>query len=213
MNKERFEEIIENLKLEREKWLTLTEIDSIVLNDGRGIYPNWVHMRFLITKENNIVIKHGSSEPYGTRFANRFSISPDCISLAFPPEAVISEIYYGGQFRLPREGDIIRSTVGCFKVLSESMITKVYNTANTFYIDVTNPIKIKPDSHLSFYDPKEFNQDSCVHASEVEGIYLKFQENNGKNKKYGVQHETIKVKQIKEINLKLSKLNKTYKLT
>ena len=26
MKKERFEEIIENLKLEREKWLTLTEI-------------------------------------------------------------------------------------------------------------------------------------------------------------------------------------------
>ena len=34
-----------------------------------------------------------------------------------------------------------------------------------------------------------------------------------KNKKYGTQHEIINIKKIKEINLKLSKQNKTYKLT
>jgi len=41
---------------------------------------------------------------------------------------------------------------------------------------------------------------------------MKFKENDGKNKKFGIQHQTIKIKDIKEINLKLSVRNKTYKI-
>lgn len=213
MKKERFEEILFNLKIEREKWLTLTEIESIVLDNGRGIYPDWIHIRFLITKNNEIIIKYGNSEPYGCRLASRYSISYNNMSLSFPPENVIANSSYCKEFRLPKKGDIIRSTVGCFKILSESVISGVQAAGNTFYIDLLNPIKYNSESHLSFYDPKEYELENCIHGNEVEGIYTKFQENNGKNKKFGIQHEIIKIKNIKEINLKLLKHNKTYKLS
>jgi len=80
MKKEKYEEIIENLKLPKNTWITLTEFDSIVLSNGVGIYPNWQHMRFLLT-DNEIIIKHGYSEPYGARLAFRFSISTDGMSI------------------------------------------------------------------------------------------------------------------------------------
>ena len=66
---------------------------------------------------------------------------------------------------------------------------------------------------MSFYDPSMYNNEDCIHGTEVEGVYGKFTENKGKNKKYGTQHEVINIKNIKEVNLKLSKANKTYKLT
>lgn len=211
MKKERFEEIIANLKLEKKKWMTLTEIESIILNDGRGIYPNWVHMRFLLT-DDSIIIKHGESEPYGSRFNYRFAISNDACGLSFPPGAVLIGNPYIENFRLPKAGDIIRSTIGVDKVLSESLISRVYNASNSFTIDVVNPIRLTGDAHLSFYDPQMYNKNECIHGTEVEGIYTRFSENKGKNKKFGVQHEVINIRNIKEINLKLSKAHKTYKL-
>ena len=94
--------------------MTLTEIESIILNDGRGIYPNWVHMRFLITNDS-IVIKHGYSEPYGGRFNYRFAISNDAMSLSFPPSNILAPTLFTEPFRQPKVGDIVRSTIGCEK--------------------------------------------------------------------------------------------------
>lgn len=212
MKKERFEEIITNLKLEKEKWMTLTEIESIILDDGRGIYPNWVHMRFLITKNNELIIKHGGSIPYGSRLGYRYAVSYDSMSVQFPPDAVLVSSEFCGDYRLPKPGDILRSTIGPFKTLSECLIRNVERASNAFVIELSNPLRYNNETRLSFYDPKEYSADDCIHGNEVEGIYAKFQENNGKNKKFGIQHEIIKIKNIKEINLKLSKHNKTYKL-
>ena len=210
MTKEKYEEIIKNLNLEKNKWQTLTEIESIVLNDGIGIYPNWVHMRFLLT-DNEILIKHGSSVPYGSRLSCRFAISPNNMSLSFPPESVIVNSEFAVPFRKPKPGDILRATKG-EKVLCECLVSKVMNVMNGFYIDLSNPLRFSNDARLSFYDPGMYSENDCIHGTEIEGIYLKFTENHGKEKKFGIQHESIKIKEIKEINLKLLRHNKTYKI-
>ena len=54
MKTEKINEIRDQLDLEREKWYTLYDIDSIQLKNGVGIYPNWKFMRFLFT-ENEIL--------------------------------------------------------------------------------------------------------------------------------------------------------------
>lgn len=211
MKKEKYEEILNNLELPKEKWLTLTEFSSIILNNGIGIYPNWLHMRFLLL-DNEIIIKYGESQPYGARLGNRFLISNDLLSIQFPPESIIAPSVYYSTFRAPKSGDIIRSTIGTEKVISESVVENSYNGSNTFLIEVSSPIKLPKEARLSFYDPKEYNIGTCIHGTEAEGIFMKFKENNGKSKKYGIQHQIIKIKEIQEINLKLSIRNKTYKI-
>lgn len=84
MKKEKFNEIIDNLKLERNEWQYLSEIASIVLKNGRGIYPNWEYERFLITNKH-ILIKHGISEPYGARLGTNFNIGMNHMDITFPP--------------------------------------------------------------------------------------------------------------------------------
>ena len=60
MDKDKFEKLINELEFERNKWLDFSEIDTILLKNGRGIYPDWRHMRFMINDKNEILIKHGS---------------------------------------------------------------------------------------------------------------------------------------------------------
>ena len=187
MTNEKYEEIIENLKLEKYKWITLTEFDSIVLSNGVGIYPNWQHMRFLLS-DNEIIVKHGSSEPYGARLGYRFSLAIDGSSIQFPADSIVAPSNYYTNFRKPQAGDIIRTTSGINKIVSECMISNVCNAYNGFSIDVVNPIKFPKDGRLSFYDPKQYDEKTCIHGTEAEGIYMKFKENDGKNKKYGIQH-------------------------
>ena len=214
MTKERFEEIITNLKLEKNKWITLGEIESIIFSDGTGIYPNWKHIRFLITDGNEILVRHGDSEPYGARLNYIFSLSTDGCSLSFPPGNVVAQSEYYSNFRIPKSGDIIRSTIGTEKCLSESIVSSVLNAGNMCLISTINPIVMNKESRLSFYDPSEYDADICMHSTESEGIYMKFHPNcNGKkDKKFGIYHDIIKIKNIAEINLKLFVKLKTYKL-
>lgn len=211
MEKERFEEVVENLKLEKYKWQYLNEFDSIELKNGKGYYPDWSHLRFLIG-DKFIFVKHGISEPYGARLKYIFNLSYNGMNLNFPAgNPVIPSTYYN-DFRAPRVGDVIRSSEDVDKILSESIIKEVMNTGNSFIINISNPIKISKESHLSFYDPLLYNQENCMHATEVEGIYMKFKENHGKKSKYGIYQDVIRIKDIAAINLKLSVKQKTYKI-
>lgn len=209
MRKEQFNEIIEDLKIEKNKWLTLGEVESILLSDGRGIYPNWRHMRFKFT-DDSILIKHGDSFPYGARLGNIFNINNDMKQISFPPSSIIAPSEFYSDFRLPKSGDIVRFTNGASTLLSECLVENVLMTSNVFVIKLVNRANIGKDFRISFYDPQEYDKDICMHSSEVEGIYMKFSENDGKQRKSGIFHETIKCKEISEIMLKLAYKNKTY---
>ena len=103
MEKGNYEKVLTNLKYERNKWLELDEISSIILTDGRRcLYPNWQYLRFLIKDDGNILIRHGKSEPYGARLSGNFTISYDGYSITFPRIGIISPTDYYKTFRNPK---------------------------------------------------------------------------------------------------------------
>ena len=55
MEKEKFEEIINKLHIPRNKFHLLHEIDNIQLTSGKGIYPNWKYLKFLITDMEKLI--------------------------------------------------------------------------------------------------------------------------------------------------------------
>lgn len=206
MDKEKYEEFIENLSVKYETWYTLQDIDSIITKNGIGYYPNWKHMRFLFRK-NEMLICHGKSILYGCRIENRFSLAYDNKTINFP----ITVKNSFSKFRAPVTGDILVSADGDGHILSESIISNVHSGMNMISISLTNPIILsKYDIILSFYDP-------TVNTSEnriiVNGEYADFIPNkNGKEYKELSYHESIKIKNIEEISLKLRTKNKTYKV-
>jgi len=211
MTNENAEKIFSNLKIKKDIWKNFCEIDSIIMKNGVGYYPNWKHLRFLYTGKE-ILIKHGDSLPYGARLTTSYGLSEDRLEVSFTPGQIVIPSEYYSDFRLPRFGDIIRSSETAFKVLSESIIMDVKFYANTTQIKLATPIFFSNYSKLSFYDPNEYKKETAMHATEVEGIYMNFKERKGKSyKNFGSYHEKIKIKDISEINLKLSN-KKVYKL-
>lgn len=204
MTSEKLNEIIEQLKIEKNIWYTLYDVESIKLKNGKGIYPNWKFLRFLFT-DKEILIQHGDSEPYGARLSTKFAISSNRNNITFSYGPLISPVTYHHDFRNPKIGDIIVASDSSGIILSESIISNIIYASNGTNISLVNPITMKNDILLSFYDPKEFNMPTCVHGTIVTGVYFKFKENpNGiKYKKYGVYHESIKYKDIVSIELKL----------
>lgn len=211
MKKEVFENFLNNAKIEKNKWISLPEVESIMLKGGIGIYPNWIHLRFYIT-DSKIFIRHGSSTTYGARLSSRLRYSYNYTEVTFEPSSIVLSSRYCTNFRLPRAGDFLVSSDSPNHVLSTSMIIKVESFANAFTIKVSNPIKDTPTSILSFYDPEEYDKDNCIHGTVEEVIYVKFSPNETKKKSFGKYHEVIKVKNITEINLRLVVGNKTYKV-
>lgn len=209
MDKLKFEEIIHKLELKKEEWMDLDEIESIVLKDGRGIYPNWKYLRFLIKPDLTMLIQHGKCEPYGDRLASEFIVSYDRKTFSFKRDNVLSELSGFKPFRLPIIGDFICSTDGD-KLISEAVIVNVVNSSNMFIIDTSMPLK---PGRLSFYSATNRSW-LDMHSTHIEGKYMKFCHNDGKtDKKYGFYNEVIKFKEIKEINLKIgSKKYKTFKI-
>ena len=213
MKNENFEEIVNQLKLEKNKWISFSDIDSIILNNGRGVYPNWRHLRFLINDRNEIYIQHGKSEMYGARLSTLYSIAYDNSSISYSGGAIVLPDI-NGNFRAPESGDIIRVGYRKAPCFYETVISSVVYGYNGCIIKLIMPIPKTPDNEFrfSFYDPKIYNEKDCIHGTEEEGIYMKFIPNSGKtNKLYGIFHEKINIKEISEINLKL-KTNKTYSL-
>lgn len=204
MKSEKLNEIRGQLDIPTGKWCTLYDVDSILLKDGKGIYPNYKFLRFLFT-ENEIFIKHGKSIPYGARLSTKFSISSTRNIISFQYGPLISSVPYHDDFRYPKSGDILVVTDTSGNVVSEALIDSVINGMNGVMITLISPINIKNDILLSFYDPLLYNKDLCVHGAIDIGVYLKFSENeNGINhKKYGRYHEIIKDKNIISFDLKL----------
>lgn len=210
MKKEKFEEFLVNAKIEKNKWIKLDEVESIVLSSGKGIYPNWRHLRFLITN-NEILIQHGNSFPYGGRLQLNYTISYDHMTVNFAPGDLYVPSIYAKSFREPKIGDTLVSINTYGKIDSECIIMNVKKYMNLTSLDLASPIMAKNGSKLAFYDPSEYNKELCSHGDIADGIYMKFKENEGKVKKLGIYHEKIKISDIKEINLNL-KCEKTYKV-
>jgi hypothetical protein len=215
MEREKFEEIIKKIGYERDKWYILHEINSILLSSGKGFYPNWKHLRFKIVKDK-ILVKHGTSKPYGARLNGLMYVSGDYTSLTFAGSkdgiAIEDSSFYGEGFRQPKVGDGLRITEGLGKTIGESFIRDIKGSLNSIVIFLWTPININKSSKISFFDPIILSSDkeNCVHATMQEGIYMQFSGNKSKKE----FHEEIKIKDIKEINLKIGSdyYNKTYKL-
>lgn len=221
MEKEKFREIVDKIGYERDKWHMFHEIESIVLNSGRGLYPDWKHLRFLITSSNKLLVRHGRSEPYGARLNNVTMLSGDFRSITFSAgsEGVSLEPspFYPQGFRQPRTDDIIRVTEGISRSYGESHIKEVRMTINGVIIDLWEPLQFPRTGRVSFYDPRVLvgDKDNCIHSTMHEGIYMHFVGNESKRRFSGLTfHEEIKIKDIREINLSIgsSYYGKTYKL-
>lgn len=209
MEKKNLEEIFKKLDIPYEKWIELDEIESIILNDGRGVYPDWRHVRFLIKPDLTIMVQHGKCEPYGDRLASEFVVSFDKKTFSFKRDNVLSELNGFKPFREPIIGDFICSTDGN-KLLSEAVIINISKASNLFIITASQSLK---PGRLSFYSASNRNW-LDMHSTHVEGKYMKFIRNNGRSdKNYGFYNEIIKPKEIKEINLQIgTKKQKTFKI-
>lgn len=216
----KYEEILENLKIEEDVWLKLHEVDTILLKSGEGIYPDWEKLRILFSKDR-IFIKYGESIPYGARLSGLASMSADHLTLIFHKTnegiKVESSEYYPEGFRQPEPGDFIVLSKGVNQIYGEYMIMDKKPTFNNINIELVTPARYDPSLRVSYYDGKVFNnRNDCMHSDIVEGIYMKFNinKNHRIHKKYGGYHRSIKIKDIDELKLKIgsSYYNKTYPL-
>lgn len=203
MKNEKVNEIREQLKINKKEWTTLYDVDSILLRDGIGVYPNWKFTRFLFS-ENEIFIKHGTSEPYGGRLSPKFVISSTGRFMNFQYGPVLSPVSYHRDFRDPKAGDIVVFSDGS-TIVGECLIKNIIYSSNGTVIEFVNAAPMRNDLLASFYDPKEYDESKCIHGNIFPGVYLKFTENqNGHfNKTFGRYHEVIKYKNIESFNLKL----------
>jgi hypothetical protein len=220
MEREKFGEIITKLNYDRNKWLMFHEIDNIIMKSGKGFYPDWKHLKFLITDKDAILVQHGNIKPYGARLGKPSMVSGDSKMMYFPLSKdgimIESSSFYNEWFRQPKIGDVIRSTKGLEVVNGESHISEIKQTINSIVVFLWSPIS-NWDDRLSFYDPEYLARDreNCIHSSISDGIYMHFTANQSRSKHQGkFFQEIIKFKDIKEINLKVGKeyFNKTYKL-
>lgn len=210
MTKEKYEEFIKNLNIEKNKWYVLNDINSIIQKDGVGTYPKWTNLRFAF-RENNILVCHGKPKIYGARLSTRFNVSTDRVNISFPPGSIVINNFE--TFREPKIGDIIVSSDGVGNILSESIITSIKYGLNMTTITVMTPVKLNQNAKLSFYDPEVKLSQMSIHGTIQEGIYIDFIPNDsGKIYNDLKYHEVIKVKNIVEINLNLRTKNKTYKI-
>lgn len=203
----KFEELLTELKISKNKWVEFDEIDSIILKNGVGFYPNWKNLRFKIKNSNEILVAHGTSVPYGARLSLIVNLSYNLQNIYIERKEVVPPTQYYESFRLPKVGDILRTSNG--QTIDEDIIMDVKSSFNQFEICLAKPLKFQQGMRYSFYDPKEYDPEFCMHGTSVEGIYMKFTPNSGKMcKKNGIYHQIIKVKDISCINLKINSKNK-----
>jgi len=222
MEKENFQAIVTKLKYPKNEWLFFHEIESIILNSGRGIYPNWKYQKFLIKENYDIIVRYGKVKPYGARLNGFLYMSGDhtTVNFAIGEKGIQIEnsSFYGEFFRQPKAGDVLRISDGINKILGESIIKEIRYQINSVSLVLWNPIGLFKNGKYSFFDNSVLNSDStnCIHGTISEGIYQHFIPNDSKSKdkRFGIFHEEIKFKSIKEINLIVGKeyFDKTFKL-
>jgi len=214
MKKFQLDDIISQLDIPRNKWLILNDFSAIILESGRGIYPNWEHIRFLITDKSEILIRYGESKAYGARLPFTFDYRPGSDFIEFSGRLKIEDCKYYKDFRCPKQGDMIRITKMNGETLGEAMVTSTTDFMTTTLIKLSNPMMFERGAGMSFYDPIVYaTQESPMHSSIVPGIYMGFTPNFSKvrNKRFGCCHELIRPKDIKEIHFML-KSDRVYKV-
>ena len=203
----------QQLNIPKNEWIICQEISSIIFKDGKGIYPDWKHLRLLFDEYGRIFIKYGESIPYGARLPLNANFHPGYDFVSFFGSFCVPETEYYKEFRLPKSGDMIRIADASGRVFGESMIEAVNIFSNQTIIKFSNQIMSTPMPLFSFYDPFERKPES-MHGTLIPGIFMNFVPNKGKlkTKSFGSFHEVRKVKDIVEINLNLAYNNKIYKI-
>ena len=203
MKKEKLEEILSKLKIEKNKWSNLKEINSIILKNGRTISSDWEHTKFLINEKLEICLKHGTSKAYGARLPSNFLVSSNRKEISFSNLKIESTKFYK-TFRFPSFGDTINLSKEKGSFISSALVEKTQEFFNKTVIFLFNPLT-HYEGNLSYFETKELtNYIDCMHSEEEQGIYMKFTPNEGKKDlKHGIIHEKIKIKDISFIDLKI----------
>ena len=135
-----------------------------------------------------------------------FSISGDYKSLfiSYVQSGIIGiEDGLGNRFRQPRIGDKIVITGKGGKVYSDSTIIDIKRDMSSLILELTSPVS---KGKISYFDPSVFNNsEHLLHSDLYEGMYFSFESNEGKrnHKEYGIYHEHIRVKHIKEFDIQV----------
>lgn len=191
MKKREYEEIVNNICPDCNKYISPEHIDAIELTNGMIFKPVWTDNR--ISRDNKkIYFLYGKQKPYGGRLPTWFSFSYDRRSIRFPEQIIVNTGGYG-EFRIPKVNDIIVYSKNG-KTISKSVITYVKITSNLTIIEVATPLHGELGGLLSFYDQNEYEPDLCMHGSIYCGLYLKFIPHN--NKKYNYKISRRKIKNI-----------------
>jgi len=207
MKREKFEEMISQLKYEKNKWLTLPDVSSIMLDSGVEIYPNPKRIKFFI-KDEIIYVRYGRLKPYGARINALISIASDYSAFTFargPLGLQVDDSSFPGteKFRHPVAGDNIVFSNGN-TVYGEAAIKEIRGSINSVIVYTWNPIRIQAGAKASYYDPNVLarSKQDCAHSTLGEGIFMKF-ESNQKSRKttFGEYHQEIDISDIAEIKI------------
>ena len=189
------------------QWHGYLDIESIQLRDGRGIYPDWRHLRFLCDGKD-ILIRHGRSSPYGGRISGLFMISEAGNPIVTPLgsgelKAIPSEAY--GFYRDFAPGDTLTVSIDG-KHVGQSLITSVQRYVSDKRIFLATPlIGDMRRAEFGFYDTMLYNSNvsECLHGILADRIYERFVPNPGRNSRYGEYQESIRIKDIDRIFLRV----------
>lgn len=189
MKKREYEEIVNNVCPDCNKYISPEHIESIELKNGMMFKPVWTDNR--IARDNkNLYFLYGKQVPYGGRLPTWFSLSYDRRDVRFPGIVQTSTGGYG-EYREPRVNDILVYTIDG-KIVSTSLIVYVKISSNLTIIELAKPLTGPLGGLLSFYDQTEYDKDMCMHGTLLPGLYLKFQPHNNKKYNYKIPRQKIK---------------------
>lgn len=186
---------MKKIEIERNKWLSLENIESIVLRNNKIIYPDFNKYRFYFDNKF-MYIKHGNVVPYGICFA-QFNVSRGGKNIEVKHKYVANKFY--NEFRKPQKDDTL-----FFKndnSILEYKIANVIEHNNGINIELYSyydPFKLLKDYNCGFYDPK-MKTDKSMHYYQ-NYLFMNFVEKNIKNNKKIEFSERIPLLFIKSIN-------------
>ena len=194
MKNEDWVQVLEAFNIEKNKWVSLSEINRILLKDGRGIYPNYLYLKFLVTDKNEILIQHGSPIRFGSQLPSPSSVNHEKKNFTFDPNLLSSN------FRKPVQGDIL---VACSRNGSyiQAYIDNAINSFNGLFIQTVTALRSEYGTIFSFYNPLQVKDNSYFNFKT--GEFFNFLPNEkGKKSPFGIYQEKIKISDIENITLK-----------
>lgn len=198
MKRKEIENFLNEHNLEENKYVHFKKIKSIKLKTGREIIPDWLHLRMCFS-EKGIKLQYGSSIPFGGRLIDIVQFSADLKSIIIKESATIKTL--DGDFRFPKIGDKVRSSLSNKITLSEAFIVNIIRNCNGL-IHLNLSQQISNEGRLSIYDPMD-RTDYDSTGDVVEGIYMRFIPNRESISKKETIHEIIKYQDITEISVNI----------